>query len=169
MVRNENMRSGLRWIWVAVLVVILDRITKTLALKNLMAYTPVKVMPFFNLTLAYNKGAAFSFLNSASGWQTWMFGGIAIGMSVILLIWLSKISVKQKWVSVALCFIIGGALGNLWDRLMYGHVIDFIQWYVGEWYWPVFNIADSAICVGATMLLLDAVFCSRHSPESLSA
>jgi signal peptidase II len=154
-------RTGLRWLWITVVVLLLDRITKNAAYYYLAAGIPHPVMPFLNFTLAYNKGAAFSFLNSASGWQMWMFGCIAVGVSLTLLIWLKRLSYQQRWVSIALALIIGGALGNLWDRLSYGHVIDFIDFYVSQWHWPVFNIADSAICIGAFMLFGDALFNRR--------
>jgi signal peptidase II len=118
----------------------------------------LRVTPFFNLTLAYNTGAAFSFLDSAPGWQIWFFGVIALVVSATLLIWLKRLPRQQWWLSIALACIIGGALGNLWDRVSYGHVIDFIQLHAYSFYWPVFNIADSAICLGAMMLVLEALF-----------
>jgi len=145
-------KSGLRWLWVTIIVVILDRLTKSLAQKYLIAYTALPVWSFFNLTLVYNKGAAFSFLSSASGWQAWLFGGIAIAVTVFILQWLYRLSYQERWVSIALTCIAGGALGNLSDRILYGHVIDFIQLHVGELYWPAFNLADSAICLGVVML-----------------
>ncbi len=150
--------TGLRWLWISVFVLVLDRITKAAVLKHLTAYTAVPVMPSFNLTLQYNTGSAFSFLDNASGWQIWMFGGIAILVSIAILVWLKRISASQRWLGIALAFVVGGALGNLWDRFSYGHVIDFIDLYVGNWHWPIFNIADSAICIGAFMLLWDAAF-----------
>ncbi len=156
------LQSGLRWLWISVVVIALDHYTKLLAQQYLVAYDPRPVMPFFNLTLAFNKGAAFSFLSYAGGWQTWLFGILAITVSGILMIWLKKISYKQWWVAVALSMIIGGALGNLWDRINYGHVIDFIDLYVSQWHWPIFNIADAGICIGAFMLIADALF-SRKS------
>lgn len=153
--------TGLRWIWVAVIVVILDRITKFLALKYLFAYTPVKVFSFFNLTLAFNTGAAFSFLAKYSGWQSWLLGGISVVISCAILVYLYRLSATQRWLSIALAFIVGGAIGNLSDRLWYGHVIDFLEFHAGHLYWPAFNVADSAICVGAFMLFLDAVFAGK--------
>ena len=151
-------QSGLRWLWVTGLILILDRLTKVSIQDHFGLYDSLRITPFFNLTLAYNTGAAFSFLNSASGWQTWLFGAIALIVSGSLLVWLRRLPRQQWWVSVALTLIIGGAIGNLWDRLCYGHVIDFIQWHISHFYWPVFNIADAAICTGAVMLVLDAVF-----------
>ncbi|HLB57834.1 MAG TPA: signal peptidase II [Gammaproteobacteria bacterium] len=150
-------QTGLRWFWVAILVLIMDRVTKLAAQYYLIAYVPHPLTTFFNFTLAYNKGASFGFLNSATGWQMWLFGAIAFGVSVGILICLYRLSYQARWLSIALSFVMGGALGNLWDRISYGHVIDFIQVYAGQWYFPTFNIADSAICVGAGMLFLEAV------------
>ncbi len=149
--------TGLRWLWVTLFVLMLDRVTKYFALHYLPPYAPVPVIHSFNLTLAYNKGAAFSFLGSASGWQSWLLGAIALIVSIGLLIVLSKLSSQKRWLCIAFAFVLGGAFGNLLDRFLYGYVIDFLQFYVGNWYWPTFNVADSAICVGAVMLLFDAV------------
>ena len=146
-------QSGVRWLWITAIVMILDRLTKNFAEEYLSAYTPLAIMPGFNLTLSYNKGAAFSFLDHVSG-QTWIFGSIAIIVSIAILIWLIRLPWRHYWTCIALSLIVGGALGNLWDRLAYGHVIDFIQLYVSHFYWPVFNIADSAVCVGAVILFI---------------
>jgi signal peptidase II len=154
-------RSGLGWVWVAVVVLLLDRISKYLAVRFLIENEPYPVMKFFNFTLAYNTGAAFSFLKDASGWQAWFFGGLAVMVSVGLLIWLKRISYQQRWLSIAIALIIGGALGNLFDRISYGHVVDFIDWYVSYYHWPVFNIADTAVCIGAVMLLIDTLFLEK--------
>jgi signal peptidase II len=151
-------QTGLRWLWIAVIVLVLDRLTKVSIQHSLGLYESIKIAPFFNLTLAYNTGAAFSFLNSASGWQMWLFGLIALVVTATLLVWLKRLPRKQWWMSIALVFIIGGAVGNLWDRICYGHVIDFIQLHAASFYWPVFNVADAAICVGAFMLALEALF-----------
>ncbi len=158
MMSYKKSATGLCWLWVTVIVLILDRLTKYFALQYLPPYAEVPVFKYFNLTLAYNKGAAFSFLNSASGWQIWMFGVIALLVSIGLLIWLARLSSRQRWLCIALTLIIGGALGNLSDRFLYGHVIDFLDFYIANWHWPAFNIADSAICVGAVMLFIDALW-----------
>ena len=150
--------SGARWLWIAVVVFALDRVSKHLAEINLNAYSPLEVMPGFNLTLSYNKGAAFSFLDQAAGWQMWFLGGVAAIVVIAIIIWLLRLPFRDRWVSVALSLVVGGALGNLWDRINYGHVIDFIQWYVADYYWPVFNIADSAVCIGAAMLFISTFF-----------
>lgn len=153
--------SGWRWLWVALLVVLADRATKLLAFYTLTLYSPQRISSFFNFTLAYNKGAAFSFLNDASGWQMWLFGSLAVLVSVSILIWLRRLSSLQRWMSVALSLIMGGALGNLWDRIQYGYVIDFLEFHMSTWSWPAFNIADSAICVGAFMIIVDTFFARK--------
>lgn len=149
--------TGLRWLWVTFVVLGFDRLTKILAQKYLIFHQPFHVMPFFNLTLSYNRGSAFGFLDAATGYQSYLFGGIAIIVSAIILVALKRHAASQKWLCIALALIMGGALGNLWDRFIYGHVIDFIEWYVGNLYWPIFNIADSAVCIGAVMLVWDAI------------
>lgn len=155
---RKFLQTGWRWLWVALIVLVLDRLTKFSAQYFLLAYSPVHITSFFNLTLAYNKGAAFSFLGNASGWQSIFFALLAIVVSVILLVWLQRLTRYQWWLGVALTLIIGGALGNFCDRIYYGHVIDFLQFHAAEWYWPVFNVADSAICIGALMVIAEAVF-----------
>ena len=153
--------SGARWLWIAIVVIGLDRLTKQMAEEYLNAYSALNVMPGFNLTLSYNKGAAFSFLDQAAGWQMWFLGGVAVAVVIAIIIWLLRLSSRDRWVSIALSLVVGGALGNLWDRISYGHVIDFIQWYVADYYWPVFNVADSAVCVGAAMLFISTFFKSK--------
>lgn len=151
----------LKWMWLAVLVLTLDYITKQMAEHFLNFAQPVYVLPVFDLTLLYNKGAAFSFLAAESGWQRWLFALIAIGVSVVLLGWLLRLKTSERWLSVALTLIIGGALGNLHDRLLYGHVIDFLHVHWDQHYFPAFNIADSAITIGAIMLAIDSLFAAR--------
>lgn len=153
----STVSTGLRWLWVSVFVLVVDQVTKLTALNHLPEYTEVPIFPHFNLTLSYNRGAAFSFLNSTSGWSGWLFAGIAVTVSLVILVWLARLSAQKKKVCVALTLVLGGALGNLIDRFFHGYVIDFLQFYAGRWYWPVFNIADSAICLGAFLLLVDAM------------
>jgi len=152
------LQSGIRWIWVTAVVIVFDRLTKNFAQEFLSIYNPLHIVPGFNLTLSYNTGAAFSFLDGASGWQIIFFGCIAGIASIAFIIWLSCISWRNYSESIALALIIGGALGNLWDRFLYGQVTDFIQLYVSHFYWPTFNIADSAICIGAVLLICHAWF-----------
>ena len=154
----------LRWLWLSGAVIALDQITKLMIAGTLELHQRITVIPgFFNLTLAYNEGAAFSFLSDAGGWQRWFFTALAIVVAAILVAWLKRLTPADKGSAIALALIIGGALGNLIDRLLYGHVIDFIQWYYKSYYWPSFNIADSAITVGATLLILVSLFDQRDS------
>ncbi|UCE89372.1 MAG: signal peptidase II [Pseudomonadota bacterium] len=147
----------LRWFWLSVLVIVLDQITKVLASSLLVLHEPVRVMPMFNFTLMHNTGAAFSFLSDASGWQRWFFTVVALGVSAVLVAWIRRLPPNDRWLAAALALILGGALGNVIDRLLLGHVVDFIQVYYDRWYWPAFNIADSAITVGAIMLIIDSL------------
>ena len=150
-------QSGLVWLWVFVLLLLIDRVSKEWAITHLHLYQPLGVTPFFNLTLAYNTGAAFSFLNSASGWQQGMLGGLAIAVSVVILFWLYRLKRSDRWESIALCFILAGAIGNVLDRIYYHHVIDFLDFHIQQWHFAIFNVADSVICIGALMLLLRLV------------
>jgi len=146
--------SGLVMLWIAVLVMLLDRYSKTWVMHHLNFHEPFPIFSFFNLTLAYNTGAAFSFLDGASGWQNWVFGSLALMVSAIVIVSLARLSSRDYWMSVAFCLILGGALGNMWDRITYGYVIDLLSFHWHDWYFAIFNVADSAICVGAFM-----VFC----------
>ena len=147
-------KTGLCWLWITALVLIVDRFTKYWATKHLLFTGPMKILPILNFTLAFNTGAAFSFLHNANGWQNIFLGGLAIVVSLFVLVWLSRLSCKARWNSIALCLVLGGALGNVWDRAMYQYVIDFLSFHWGDWYFAIFNVADSAICVGAVMLCL---------------
>ncbi|MCX4190071.1 signal peptidase II [Methylophaga sp. OBS3] len=146
----------LKYLWLSFAVIVADQATKTIILNWLDLYQTVPVMPFFNLTLAYNTGAAFSFLASAGGWQRWFFVILAAVIVTVLTVWLSRLAKTAKLEAISLALIIGGAVGNVVDRLMHGHVIDFLDVYVGTNHWPAFNIADSAICVGAVLLIIDS-------------
>ncbi len=147
-----------KWLGISALVVLLDQLTKYLANTGLVYGEALPVLPFFNLTLTYNPGAAFSFLSDASGWQRWFFVVIALAASVLLIVWLRKLKPQQWLLALALALVLGGALGNLIDRLWLGAVIDFIQLYYRNFYWPAFNVADSAITAGAVLLIWDALF-----------
>lgn len=142
---------------IAALVLGLDQVTKLWAEAALMPYRPEAVVPFFNLTLSYNTGAAFSFLADQAGWQRWLFAALAVGVSAYLVWWLRSLSRGERWTGAALGLVLGGAIGNLIDRLAYGHVIDFLDLYYGRWHWPAFNLADSAITVGVAILIVVTV------------
>ena len=157
MLNSQQSRSALIWLWLALAVFVLDIATKQLAEMMLTYGRPVYLLPVLDFTLLYNRGAAFSFLADESGWQRWFFTAVSLGVSTMLIVWLKRLPRAQVWMPVALALILGGALGNLFDRLVYGHVIDFISVHWGRSYFPAFNIADSAITVGAVMMALDVV------------
>lgn len=149
----------LKWLWLSVVVVVLDQLSKQLATVCLEYQQSVPVIPMFDLTLVHNTGAAFSFLSGAGGWQRWFFIVLALFVSVMIVLWMKSLKSNRCWVAVALALVLGGAIGNLWDRVALGYVIDFIDVYYGQWHFPAFNIADSAISVGAVILLIDTLFC----------
>ena len=151
----QQRRGRLLWIIVAVVIVLLDQLSKYWADGSLAYGQPNPVLPVLDITLHYNPGAAFSFLSNAGGWQRWFFTGIAVAVSAYLLVWLMKLRREQWLLSMALALVLGGALGNLWDRLRLGHVIDFISVHWGSAYFPTFNLADAAISVGAVLLIID--------------
>ncbi len=173
MTQHESGRARY-WLLLTVLVVILDQLTKWWAESELLYHQPIAVMPMLNLTLAYNTGAAFSFLSNAGGWQRWFFVILTVIVCAVLLKWLWQLKNNEKLQAVALALVLGGALGNLIDRLQLGHVVDFIDVYYGQQHWPIFNLADSAITLGVIFLLLDAFFDFKRqrdttSPESSMA
>ena len=153
----------LKWLWLSVVVIALDRVSKYLASSSLNLHEPLNILPFFNLTLMHNQGAAFSFLSQAGGWQRWLFTAIAIVVTLVIVQWIRRLSPAETWMAAALSLIAGGALGNVWDRIQLGYVIDFIDVYYGTWHWPAFNIADSAITIGALMLIMEGLKGGRKS------
>lgn len=166
------MKTGaLRWLWLSVLIIVLDQASKHAVVAAFQLYESVQLLPFFSLTYVHNTGAAFSFLHDAGGWQRWFFAGIAVAISLGIVVWLKRMPAGERWNAAALALVLGGALGNLYDRLMYGYVVDFLDVYAdwfrpllgGNNHFPAFNIADSAICVGAFMLLVDSF---RKKPEA---
>ena len=158
--------GALKWLWLSVLVIALDLLTKAIASHYLVLHQPVAVFPGFNWTLMHNTGAAFSFLSNESGWQRWFFTLIAIVVSVGIAVWMKRLQSDRVWLPVSLALILGGALGNVWDRLTLGYVVDFIQVYYDKWAWPAFNVADSAISVGAVLLIIDSLRSNRSQVES---
>jgi signal peptidase II len=148
-------QTGWRFLWLALLTIVLDQYTKMLIVEHIELYQAVQITSFFNLTHVYNYGAAFSFLHDAGGWQRWFFTGIAFAVVILMLWWLKQLSRSQVVLPMAFCLIIGGAIGNAYDRLVLGHVVDFLVVYYQEWVWPAFNVADSAICLGAALLIVD--------------
>lgn len=156
-----------RWYWLALVVIGLDIVTKVWAVDMFMHAPAMQIIPgFLKFTYAENYGAAFSFLADAGGWQRWFFGVIALGFSVMVCVWLWRLSPAKRWEPFALGLILGGALGNLWDRMMLGYVRDFISVYYGNWHFPVFNVADMAISIGAAMLVIELLFFAEKKTES---
>jgi signal peptidase II len=152
----ESRRGALIWLWLTALVIALDQVTKSAIEHSLDLYQSIIVLPVLDITRAHNTGAAFSFLAGETGWQRWLFTVLAIAVSVALVLWLKRIDLQARVLAAAVALILGGALGNVIDRLRLGHVIDFIHVHWGEHYFPAFNVADSAITIGAALLLLDA-------------
>jgi signal peptidase II len=153
----------LKWLSLSVLVIIADLATKYFATANLEYAVPVPVFPSFNFTLLHNTGAAFSFLATESGWQRWFFIVLATGVSLALVKWLSTLQ-KDPWVAMAVALILGGAIGNLYDRVTLGYVVDFLHFYWHNYHFPAFNIADAAISIGAAMMILD-IFRRKESED----
>ncbi len=161
------------WLWLSLIVVLLDQATKWLVMSGLEPFETIELIPNLNLTLMFNPGAAFSFLADAGGWQRWVFAVFALGISAALVVWLLRLEARERMLAAALALIIGGAIGNLIDRVLLGHVIDFIQVYLPFIPlalfnpWPAFNIADSAISVGVVLLLIGSlVEGERRAPSA---
>lgn len=151
------------WLWLSLLVFLLDQGSKFLADEYLSYMRAVELLPVFDLTLVYNTGAAFSFLADAGGWQRWFFVGLSSMVSLVLLIWIRRLDRTERLLAIALALILGGAAGNLFDRITLGYVIDFISVHYQQYYFPSFNIADSAISLGAAALVLDMLKSTRKS------
>ncbi len=147
----------MKWLWLSLLALVLDQGSKLLVDSAMQLYQSIPVIPYFSLTYVRNTGAAFSFLSEAGGWQRWFFAGLALVMSVVIAVWLSRLKQHETLLAVALSLVLGGAVGNLIDRLAYGYVIDFLDVYVDNWHWPAFNIADSAITLGVILMLLESL------------
>ncbi|MEJ2359921.1 MAG: signal peptidase II [Gammaproteobacteria bacterium] len=182
MSRIFNSDSMLKWLWITALVVLIDQVSKQWVSHSLQMFEVIRVMPMLNIYLAHNPGAAFSFLSAAGGWQRWLFTLIALIVSIGLILWLRKLKPHERGLAIGLAFILGGALGNVLDRVVFGYVIDFIQFYYpgqrclpgfsplvsahgAQCIWPTFNIADSAITIGVAVLLLDGVFGMRRQRQ----
>jgi signal peptidase II len=152
----------LKWLWLSLLAVVLDQTSK-LAIDNAMQlYESIPLIPYFNLTYVHNTGAAFSFLSDAGGWQRWLFAALAIIISGVLAVWLARLQKHETLLAVALSLVLGGAIGNLIDRVAYGYVIDFLDVYYQDWHWPAFNIADSAITLGVILMLAESLGVGRE-------
>lgn len=162
----KSRRMAFTWLFISMLIIILDLWTKSIATQSLTLYRPVELTSWLNMTLAHNYGAAFSFLSDAGGWQRWLFTGLASVVTLVLIVWLFRLQAKEKLTAAGLGLIIGGAVGNLIDRVLNGYVVDFIDVYYQDWHWPAFNLADSAITGGVILLLLDALLQSLSAKDT---
>lgn len=162
---GERRWGWLLWLVVSLVIVGLDQWTKELASAQLEYGRPVPILPLLNFTLQYNTGAAFSFLSEADGWQRWFFTAVAAVVSVFLVVWLSRLRQRQWLLALSLALILGGALGNLLDRLILGYVVDFVSVHYADSYFPAFNVADAAISVGAALMILDTILQGRRGEQ----
>jgi signal peptidase II len=159
--------GALRWLVVTAIVIGLDQWTKLLIIENFAEFDSVVLLPVLEFMRLHNEGAAFSFLAGASGWQRWLFIVLGIGVSIGIAVWLYKLPARgQSLLAAALSLVMGGALGNVIDRVRFGYVVDFIRVHYEQWYFPAFNIADSAITVGAALLILDSLLYARSGAAS---
>lgn len=154
--------GSLKWLWLTVFVLAADLLSKNFAQEWLDYGVPVTLFSGLDMTLLYNRGAAFSFLSNASGWQRWLFVVIAVVISVVLVVWLKRTEKRQWWLGMGLALILGGALGNLHDRILLGYVVDFISVYYQSYFFPAFNLADSAITLGAAIMIIDMLFLEKQ-------
>lgn len=159
-------KSGLRWLWLSVLMFIIDQATKYWTVQALDLYESYQILSFFSFTYARNYGAAFSFLGDAGGWQRYFFTAIALAVSVYLIYSLKRNGQAQRWTNIAFALILSGAIGNVTDRLILGYVVDFLDFDLGFYRWPTFNVADIAIFIGAAMIILESFFASEKEKES---
>lgn len=150
--------AQLKWLWISLCIVAMDQVAKQVAEAQLTPHQAVNLLPFFDWYLTYNAGAAFSLLADAGGWQRWLFTIIAIVISVVIVQWIMNLPADDRLTALSLSLILGGAIGNLIDRVMLGHVIDYIQVWLGSYPFPAFNIADAAISVGAALLIASSLF-----------
>jgi signal peptidase II len=164
-----SLRAGAsNWLWLTLIVIVLDQWTKFAIMANFEEFERLTLLPMLEFMRLHNEGAAFSFLADASGWQRWLFTGIGLAVSVALFIWLRLLPAKGQGILAAgLALVMGGALGNVIDRVLWGHVVDFIRVHYQDWYFPAFNVADSAITIGAGLLILDSIleFRRGRKPE----
>jgi signal peptidase II len=147
-----------RWLILSLIIILFDQLTKYIAVDIIPLYESIEVLPFFNWTLMYNEGAAFSFLSDQGGWQRWFLIILSSIVTAVLVIWLFRLLHDERSIAISLSLIIGGAVGNLIDRILLGHVVDFIHLHYEGYYWPAFNVADSAITIGVTIMIVDSLF-----------
>ena len=169
MSENTSSSTAIKTVWLAILVIVFDQLTKMWAVDTLVFGEPVAVMPNLNWTLAYNYGAAFSFLADMGGWQRWFFAGLALVVSTVLLVWLSKLPNKLTIETWGINLVLGGAIGNVIDRFLEGRVTDFIDFYIGTWHYATFNVADIAITIGAGLLILSELVLKPREQKKAEA
>lgn len=165
--RRQTEASGaLHWLWLSAFVVVADHVSKALIVSNLDLYERVELLPVLALTRLHNTGAAFSFLATAGGWQRWFFIAIAVIVTALVCVWLRRMPRRgQGWLAASLALIVGGAVGNVIDRVARGHVVDFLSVHWDRWFFPAFNVADSAITVGAVILIIQSLFEGRRKQK----
>jgi signal peptidase II len=154
LINKQSTTNQLRWLWLTAFIFLIDHVSKILITKSVAAYQGITLTPFLNLILRHNYGASFSFLSGAGGWQRWFFVALAVVISIVILKYLYSMPKNKNFLACALALILGGAIGNLFDRLTLGYVIDFIDFHINTWHFATFNIADSAITIGVIMWLL---------------
>ncbi|MCX7125108.1 MAG: signal peptidase II [Gammaproteobacteria bacterium] len=154
----KKIKTAWPWLLLSLLIIVLDQLTKHLILSHVGATDVVSVFPFLNIILRLNAGAAFSFLGGESGWQIYLLSSISAVVAVVLVVWLSQLPRREWWIAAPVSLVLGGALGNLIDRVHYGYVIDFIDFHLQYWHFATFNIADAAVSVGATWLIVRVVY-----------
>lgn len=155
--RNKN-KKAIPWIFLSLFIIALDQITKYLVLCHISRHTVIHLFPFLNFILRFNAGASFSFLGNANGWQIYLLSGVSILVSAILIVWLTRLPRSEWVIALPVSLVLGGAIGNLIDRIRFGYVTDFVDFHVRNWHFATFNVADSAVCVGATWLVLRLLY-----------
>jgi len=151
-------RSAVRWLWLSLAVVVFDQWTKWLIVARFELYERLEIWPVLGITRLHNTGAAFSFLSDAGGWQRWFFVTLGIAVSILVIVWLTRLPARgRSWLAASLALVVGGAVGNIIDRVRFGYVVDFISVHYERWFYPAFNVADSAITVGAVILLIESL------------
>jgi len=159
---NISLKKTNYWLLLTLFIIVIDQISKAVMSLELDLNLQLPITSFFSLTLKHNAGAAFSFLGSENGWQRYFLSAVSLLVSIALFIWMLRLKPQQHWLSCALAFILGGAISNLYDRIAYGYVIDFLHFHIGQYSWPVFNLADTAICIGVFMLIMDMFKSQKH-------
>jgi signal peptidase II len=163
---REDQQGAVAWLWLSLFVVALDQVTKALIVANFELYERVQLLPVFGITRLHNLGAAFSFLSTAGGWQRWFFILVAVAVTVLVCVWLKRMPRRgQGWLAASLALIVGGAIGNVIDRVFRGHVVDFLSFHWDRWFFPAFNVADAAITVGAVILLIESFYDGRRKQK----